>query len=241
MLMPMQIICLRTTRYSDTHAILSAYSRQGGRVSFLVPAGNGREAGRRRAVLMPLSVVDCVADIRPGREIHGMREPRSSVPMHSVRANPIKNAMAAFMAEFLGMVLREGQSDAALFEFVLSSVRVLESVEAKRLANFHICFLLKIGLFIGIEPDWGSYASGRVFDMVDSVYRAGVPLHGHFLTPSESEAAYKISRICYRNMHLFVMNRRMRRQVLDFILQYYSLHYAGMGGLKSLDVLAALF
>ncbi|MDE6153062.1 MAG: recombination protein O N-terminal domain-containing protein, partial [Muribaculaceae bacterium] len=46
-------IALRTVRHSDRHSILSAYTRQRGRMSFLIPAGNGREATRRRAMLMP--------------------------------------------------------------------------------------------------------------------------------------------------------------------------------------------
>ena len=39
---PLDCIALRTVRYSDRNSILTAYTRQAGRLSFLVPAGTGR-------------------------------------------------------------------------------------------------------------------------------------------------------------------------------------------------------
>lgn len=241
MLTQMEIIALRTTRYSDSSAILSAYSRSGGRVSFMVSAGGGREATRRRALLMPLSVVECVADVRPGRTVHGMRDPRGLVALNSVRSNPLKNAMASFLAEILGIVLREGQADEALWLYVRGAIEALEELPGSRVANFHICFLLKLCRFLGIEPDWDSWGEGKLFDMVDGVYRFSAPLHRHYLTPDESRAAYMLGRMGFGNMHKYKFNRRVRREILDVIMRYYSLHYAGMGGIKSLDVLASLF
>ena len=241
MLVPMEIIALRTTRYSDNSAILGAYSREGGRMSFVIPAGNGREATRRRALLMPLGLVECVADMRPGRTIHGMRDPRAIVPLSSVRTNPLKNAMASFLAEFLGLVLREGQADEGLWGYVRGAIEALEALPGNRIANFHICFLLRLCRFIGIEPDWESWEKGKVFDMLDAVFRYLAPMHRHYLTPGDSEAGYMMSRMTFANMHRFKLNRNQRHQILGEVMRYYSLHYAGMGGLKSLDVLASLF
>ncbi|MDE7025491.1 MAG: DNA repair protein RecO C-terminal domain-containing protein [Paramuribaculum sp.] len=237
----MEIIALRTTRYSDSSAILGAYSRQGGRMSFLVPAGGGREATRRRALLMPLGVVECVADIRPGRAIHNMREPRAVLPLSSVRCNPLKNAVASFLAEVLGLVLREGHSDEALWGYVRGAIEALEALPGDKVANFHICFLLRLSRFIGVEPDWESWGDGKLFDLVDAVYRSSAPMHKHYLTPDESRVAYILSRMTFVNMYRFRLNRVQRRQIIDVIMRYYSLHYTGMSGLKSLDVLVSLF
>lgn len=241
MLVRMEIIALRTTRYSDSSAILSAYSRSGGRVSFMVSAGSGREATRRRALLMPLGVVECVADVRPGRSIHGLREPRGLFAQSSLRGNPLKNAMASFLAEVLGLVLREGQADEGLWLYVRGAIEALEAMPGMRVANFHICFLLRLCRFLGIEPDWESWGDGKLFDMVEATYRYSAPLHRHYLTPEESRGAYMLSRMSFGNMHKYKLNRRVRREILDAIMRYYSLHYAGMSGLKSLDVLAELF
>ena len=241
MLTPTEIIALRATRYSDTSAILSAYSRTGGRMSFMMPASAGREATRRRALLMPLGLVECVADVRAGRSVHGMRDPRAILPLSSIRSNPLKNAMASFLAEFLTYVLREGQPDEALWLYIRRSIEALEAIPGNRVANFHICFMMRLCRFIGIEPDWEGYAPGKVMDLVDGVFRLSPPLHRHYLSPDHSSLAHLLSRMTFANMHRFMFNRRQRREILDEILRYYSLHYTGMGGIRSLDVLADLF
>ncbi len=58
MLRTLNLIPLRVIPYSDRNSILSAYSRELGRVSFVVPAGAGREARRRRALLMPMRYIN---------------------------------------------------------------------------------------------------------------------------------------------------------------------------------------
>ncbi|MDE7154739.1 MAG: recombination protein O N-terminal domain-containing protein, partial [Muribaculaceae bacterium] len=58
MLRPVKCIILRTVRYNDKSSIVTVYSRELGRMSFVSPAGASREATRRRALLMPLSVID---------------------------------------------------------------------------------------------------------------------------------------------------------------------------------------
>lgn len=210
-------------------------------MSFMVPAGNGREAARRRALLMPLGMVECVADIRPGRTIHGMREPAPLFSQSSLRGNPLKNALSSFLAELLALVLREGQADEALWLYIRGAIEALEHLPGARVANFHICFLLKLSRFLGIEPGWDSWGEGKLFDLLDAVYRHSAPLHRHYLSPHDSRVARELSRMTFANMHLFKLNRNSRRQILDEIMRYYSLHYAGMNGLKSLDVLGGLF
>ena len=70
MLRSLHCVALRTIKYNEKHSILSAYSLELGRVSFLLPAGSGREAARRRALMMPLGTFECVADIRHGQDIY---------------------------------------------------------------------------------------------------------------------------------------------------------------------------
>ena len=234
-------MALRTIRHSEKHSILTAYSPECGRVAFAVPAGAGREASRRRALLMPLGLVECVADITAGREVHTMRDVRALVPLHGIHAHPVKSAIALFVAELLGIVLREGPPDEALFAYIRYSVIELDGVVPSRGANFHLCFLYGLGRFLGIEPYTDNYREGMVFDMQDGCYRLSPPMHRNYLPPAESAVVAAMARMDYANMHLFKMSRQERNAVLDGILRYYSLHYSALGSLKSLDVLRVLF
>lgn len=233
-------IALRTIKYNERHSILSAYSLELGPVSFLVSAGTGREAARRRALMMPLGLFECEAQSRHAQDLLTMSEPRPLVVLHGIHSNPVKSAITMFMAEVLSVVLRESEPDNALWAFLKQSVECLND-STESVANFHICFLYRLGRFIGIEPDVSTYEPGRVFDMADGVFRVSAPIHSRFLLPEQSAVLVMLSRITYNNMHRYRFTRENRQELLALMLEYYTLHYASLSSLKSLDVLTALF
>lgn len=237
----LRIIALRTVRYNDKHSILAAYSREAGRISFLIADGNGREATRRRSLLQPLGVLECVADIVVGREICRMSEPRPLVPLPGLRSNPLKAAVAIFLTDLLAAALRESQPDAAMFDFIAASVARLDITPTERLANFHICFIMGLGRCLGIEPDTSGYAPGAVFDMADATFRRSAPMHSDFLVGENAAAVASLARMTYDNMHLYRFTRAQRLELLEGMLRFLSLHHAPMGAVKSLDILRTLF
>lgn len=240
MLTPIHAICLRTVRYSDRNNILTLYTRERGRLSVLMPAGSGREAARRRALTMPLSMVEGVADIRSGQELASVRDLRAMVALPMVHADPVKMSMAMFLTELLGVVLPEGEADVMLFDFLADAVAALDSV-ADGNANFHLAFLYRLGRFIGIEPDTGTYRPGAVFDMLEGVFRTTPPLHRHFLTGADADAVVMLSRMRWDNLRAFRLNRHDRRRILSVMLDYYGLHYTRLAGMRSVEILGELF
>lgn len=236
----LHLIALRTIRHNERHNILTAFSLESGRMAFAVSAGTGRAASRMRALLMPLSLVECEAYIKPGRDIHTMANIRSIATLHGIHSHPVRSAIALFVAEVLGCVLRDGPPDSLLWRFIADGIAVLDRLPPSRLANFHICFLSRLASVIGIFPDIGSYSDGMVFDMADGRFRMTPPLHPHFFSAAESRAVPMLGRLNYRTMHLWRLSRDQRQSILDGILEYYSIHHASLTGLKSLEVLRSL-
>ena len=237
----LNIIVLRTIHHSERHDILTAYSREAGRIAFAIPAGNGREAARRRALLMPLGIIECVADMKPGREIHLMKDPRPLRPLHGLRMHPIKSAIAMFVAEILAVIVRDGPADQLLFDYIIRNVVALDMMDSPGVANFHICFMVGLSRILGIEPDVTGYRPGMVFDLMDGRFRQTPPLHSHYLEPSLSHNVATLMRMNLTNLHLYKMNHVQRNEMLDVILKYFSLHYAALSSLRSLDVVRDLF
>ena len=145
-----------------------------------------------------------------------------------------------FMAELLGTVLTESQEDAALYAFLVDSIERFDSM-SRGVANFHLAFLYRLGRYIGIEPDVSTYAPGRVFDMVDGTFRSSPPLHRRFLPPEDAATVALLSRMTWDNLAAFRFSRNQRNSTLTAILEYYTLHYAALSGLNSLDVMRRLF
>lgn len=237
----LHIIALRTIRHSDSRSILTAYSREHGRMSFAVPAGKGRSASRISALTMPLSFIECTADVRPGREISTLRSPAPALALTTVHSNPLKQMTAMFLAEILAVILRESQGDEAVFRFIENAVRLLDIAEGRSLANFNLWFLYNLGRLLGIEPDTSTYAPGSLLDLRDGVWRAGMALHPDVANAVESSAVWRLSRMTVTNMHLFRYTRQERNMLLDGILRYYTMHLVSLSGLKSLDILRSMF
>lgn len=241
MLKQLHCIALRTVKYNDRNNILTAYSLEEGRVALLVSAGGSKEARRRRAMTMPMSFFECVADMRPDRDISAMADVRPSMPLPELFANPVKVTVALFVAELLGVVLRESQEDSMLFNFLRYAAMQLDSADPPRTANFPIHFLFRLGRFIGIEPDTSTYRQGRIFDMLDGTFRDSAPLHRRYLDGNDAEAVYMLSRMTWDNYGLFRFNREQRRRILASTIDYYTAHYTSLASLNSLDVMRELF
>lgn len=238
--MNLHLIALKTTKYSDTQTILTAFSREHGRVSLSLPAGAGKAAARMRALTMPLSVVECVSERRAGREIMPLRQAAQSVPLATLHSDPVKQMMAMFLAEVLSVTLQGGEADGPLFDFIVAGIRLLDAADSRRTANFHICFLMILGRHLGIEPDTSTYAPGAVFDIADGRWRTTAPLNRGYLLPADAEVAFRLSRMTFANMHRFRFNRAERNAIVDRVLEYYSVHYVSMRHLHSLDILRAM-
>ncbi len=240
MFQTLSCIALRTVKHSDRHSILSAYSRQRGRISLLVPAGNGREAARRRAMLMPGNRFSCVADLRDDGRIPPMRDVMSRGHSPATTGDPVKGAVTLFLVDFLNTLMRDSMPDESMFDFIDSMLEHY-TVMKRGSANFHLLFLIKLAHFAGIEPDLSTYRQGRVFDLIDGVFRDSAPLHGRFLDRNESESTVKLMRMNLRNISLYQLSATDRNTILDYILQYYNLHFASLQSIKSIDILRELF
>ena len=235
-------IALRTVKYDDRRSIVTAWSAERGRVAFLVPSGASREARRRRALMMPLSLFEGEADIRPGHDLLSLRDVRPSRVLASLSGDPAKAVVAMFLAEVLERVLREAPADSLLTEFIFQSVGALDGLErAVGVANFPLVFLYKLGRFLGIEPDAGLWRPGRIFDLQGGQFRASAPLQGRWIEADEARFVHLLGRLDYSTASRLGIPRGDRRKALDTILEYYSLHYVRLTDLHSLPVVQEIF
>ncbi|MCD8387299.1 MAG: recombination protein O N-terminal domain-containing protein [Bacteroidales bacterium] len=234
-------LALRTIKYSDSTSIATVWTDRLGRLSVAVPAGAGREARRRRAIMMPLGVFDAIAITRHGRELATLADVRPLVQSPAASGDPVRASMAMFLSEFLYTVLKESVADPYLCMFLADSVKLMGECSRPALANFHLYFLYRLGHFLGIEPDVGTYHTGSYFDIKEARFTPTAPLHPLQLPPDEAAAVKLLSRIQPRSLALWRMSRSQRRRVLDGILQFYSVHCAQVSDLPSLALLREMF
>ncbi len=234
-------VVLRTVRHNDQHTIVRLYTPDLGAIGCLTPAGNGKEACRRRGMLIPLSRIRCVVSISPGRELHRLRDVQVvDQSLLAILSHPVKGALAQFIADLLDAVLREPQPDAVMYEFISLVGRELAATE-KGVANYHLLTLLRLAHHLGIEPDWGEYRRGWWLDEVEGTFRGTPPMHGHFATPAESRVLTAMHRLGAAGLGKLRLNSEQRNYFVDRVIEYYRLHDIRVGRLQSLGILRQLF
>ncbi len=237
MLIPVECIALRTVRLSDSKNLLSAWCRQAGRITFVVPSGSSREARRRRAITSPLSTFEGVCDFHSTRDIQSIRDvmPLPGSPAMSPSA---LNAMTAmFLAEVLDLLLSKSPPDDELSDFLFGSVALFAGMRGRAAANFHIAFLYALAHYIGIAPDTDGYSRGSVFDLREGRFNPSAPLHADRVEGDEARMMMLLCCTPLARSGRLPLTRDSRNRALDVILRYFSLHLTPLTSLKSLDVL----
>lgn len=233
-------VVLRAVRHSDARWVVTLLTRQRGPLAFLVSMGTTAGSRRRRAVLMPMNVIELEGDIRPNRSLHTMRGAQAMFPLPSLSQHPVKIIMAQLMAEVLTAATRDEQHDPLLYDFTRYSAMALEAADERgmTLANFHLAFLVGLTRFVGIEPDFTDVAAGATFSLEEGRVAWGTP---NTLSPTETAFAARLARINYRTSRLFRLSRRERNDILDGILRYYTLHGVPLSSLRTVSLAREIF
>ncbi len=231
-------IILHTTKYNDTASIVCIYTRDFGRVSYMVYGVGRKKAVVRSSFLQPLTLIELEVRHVPGKDIQQIKEIRVLYPFSSIYENPVKNALALFLAEVLFKSLRQTEPDETLFLFLENSIQQLDCNHAG-VQNFHLVFLQKLTRFLGFEANIDE--SGGYFDLLNGVILKNKPAHIHFLKPESTNQFMKLRESDYTTLEKLILSRESRIELLKNLLEYYRLHIPEFNNINSLAVLQSLF
>lgn len=240
MLHKTQAVVLSINKYNDRFSIVNLFTRDFGRVAYLLPRSSSKQSKLNHILFSPLSLLNVEVEHQPTRDIQRLKEAQRLTLLYDIGTDMTKISIVFFLSEFLTKVVRESDNCMLMFEYIKNSIQVLEETKVG-LANFHLTFLLGLTRFLGIYPNLDDYTEGCYFDLINGDFTNTSPTHQHFLKGNECVYLNKLSRINYSNMHLFKLSRRDRNNIVEILIIYYRLHVYEFPNLKSLDVLGELF
>jgi len=225
MLIKTRGIALSYIKYRETSIIARIYTEEFGLQAYIVNGVRSKNARTKMAFFQPLSLLDLVVYHNKKKDIQRLSEIKFLENLHSIPLNIRKVAIAIFIAEFLGRLLREDEDNAVIFQFLHQAVINLERQERGN-ANFHLIFLLKLSHYIGIKP----------LSATSLAHEVNSPILG-------SQAKLDLlGRLMGADYHEEInMVHEDRNQLLDTILNFYRYHFDYIGECKSLPVLRAVF
>lgn len=234
-----QGIVLSISKYNDTFSIVHIFTRDFGRVPYMLPLKGGKKSKIKMSYFSPLSVLSLEVEHMPLREIQRIKDAQPLLHLFDLRNNITKISLSFFMSDFLSKILRETNDNELIFNYLKQSIEFLEEL-SDGLANFHLAFIFGLTRFLGIYPNLEDYLPGSVFDLMNGGFVSGVPIHKYYIPKKQAVYLTVFRRINYGNMHLFKMSKDDRSLIIDYMLNYYRLHLYNFSDIKSLDVLKSL-
>lgn len=240
MVIKTKAVVLHVVKFGDNQLIVDFLTEALGRLSFMVRLPKSAKAKVKRQYFQPLSVLSIEFDYRPKASLQRIKDVFIAVPFTDIPVSPYKMSMVMFLSEFLYYTTRNEQENVPLFGFLESSLQWLD-LAREGFANFHIVFMIRLTLFLGIVPNVEDASQGGCFDLSEGKFVASAPVHSMFLSKDDSLRMRDLMRLRYQTMHLYTMSRQERNRCVEVIIRYYRLHMPDFPELKTLPILKELF
>lgn len=140
-------IVLARRNYGEADRILSVYTKNHGRISYLAK-GVRRPESRKRGHIEVFSQIRFQASRGKGLDL--ITEVETVENFSSIRKNLKKVSLAYYFIEVVGRITREGQSHPELYYLLLKYLNQLKS--AKELKALRLDFILRLLTVLGFWP-----------------------------------------------------------------------------------------
>lgn len=235
-----EAIILHVSKYGDNKLIVNTFTKHYGRVSYSVVIPSSRNKVSALPYCQPLfqNEVEYVGANNTG--IFKASRITPAVTYSTIPFSPAKTAVAMFLAEVLSRVLSFSEQNEEMYNYISTSLRVLDSPDYKG-KNFHLKFLLQLAKYMGFYPG-NRYSEGRpCFDISKSMFeedRPGVP---HLIRPPYGKIFSTILDTDIIHCEDIEMSGNDRSYLLERVIEYYGYRFDNMNNIRSLDVLQTIF
>ncbi len=148
-------IVLAVQRKSDTTSLVHLYTREYGRVLYMVYGGRGgrkRSGGVNMNMLTPLSWVDIEGRELPGQTLHSLVSAQLHYVPNHLPVDIKRQCLAMFMAEALYKTLKHPLSDERVFDYLCGQIVELDTGDSIEHIAGHFVSRLSELLGYGGEP-----------------------------------------------------------------------------------------
>jgi DNA repair protein RecO (recombination protein O) len=233
-------IVLHQIKYTDSGIVAQLYTRKYGRQSFLIRGIRNKKAGRHNVFFQPMFILELVAYNKESRTMQTIKEFSVSYTPSDIHSNIKKSCVAIFLGEVLTSVLREESPNEELFDFIEESIIYFDRC-IDGYANFHIAFLAGLSSYLGFEPAKRVSAGDHFFDMMNGIFVPFPPLNGNYASREVSQVLSVFFSSSYEQIKDISLTGSLRNEVLETLVNYYSLHLPGLRKIRSLEVLKEVF
>jgi DNA repair protein RecO (recombination protein O) len=232
-------IVLRRFSYGDNSKIAHIYTREFGKQSYLIFGGKSRKNKTDR-LLQPMYVLDMQTYHKENRELHKIKEIGPEFSLKSIPFEFEKTAICQFLAELINKTQRDNESDELLFDFLQSTVELLDD-SSEKTANFSPAFMVKYSKFLGLLPANNFSESQNTLDLQSGRFITGRPQHKNFLSGEAAYITNELTNLPFTDFSEISIKKTIRSQIITGFINYFNFHLNRPGKINSLEILTDVF
>ncbi len=232
-------IILYTTKYSDTSLITKIYTSHFGLQSYIINGVRSKKSKNKASLFQPMALVELVVSDSGKGKLQRISEISNQHPYNDIPYNIVKSSIAIFLNEILYKTLKEEHADEEMFEFIKSSLLILD-LKNDNCFNFHIHFLVQLSRFLGFYPQGNYSKETSFFDLKEGRFVQNIPSHSIYMAPENAVLLDELTKLNYESLSLLNINKIQRKALLQEMIRFYQLHISSIGDIKSVEVLEEL-
>lgn len=175
MLVKTEAVVLALQKHTDTSSILHLYTREQGRVQYIVYGRKGatrqKKAGVSTNIFSPLSLVEITADSNLSRTLPTLKSASLIYVPSRISGDMTRQCIALFIAEALYKTLKHPMEDQVVFDYIVEVIRELDLADS--VEHIPSCFLTRLSELLG----YGGEPMEELSDMKSVGLLEGVGLY----------------------------------------------------------------
>jgi DNA repair protein RecO (recombination protein O) len=227
-------IVFKSSEYGESSLVVQIYTELFGMQSYMINSVRKKHARIHSNIFQPLTPVDLVVYHKERKGLQRISEIRPHPPLASIPFDINKSSMVFFLDEVLYKSIKEVESNTSLFGFIFNSVQWLDN-PLNNGNDFHLLFLIKLSRYLGFSPTLNYNEERCIFNLKEGQFQETLPNHPHFISGRLSQCMAEMIDKEYSNSSALSLSER--RMLIDFLIEYYTLHVEGFGNIKSHKVL----
>jgi DNA repair protein RecO (recombination protein O) len=237
-------IVLRTVKYGESSVIVAIYTEIFGLQSYLVNGvrSSGKKGSGKANLFQPGVILDLVVYHNELKQLQRLKEFKWDYLYKHILQDVIKNTVVLFMVELLSKCLKQPEENPDLFYFMEDALLHLDEGDDKTVAAYPLFFLVQLTYFLGIPPQVATGAQLQetvlFFDLKEGFFTSSIPDHHHYIQQPHTASLAGLLQVRKPGELAEVpLNGDSKRKLMGAMEEYYQLHIADFGTLRTVPIL----
>jgi DNA repair protein RecO (recombination protein O) len=233
-------IILRTVKYGETSIITTVYTELFGVQSYIVKGvrQTSKKTSSKANYFQPATVLQMEVYHHQQKQLQFIKEYQLAVNYQTLFYDVVRNAIAVFVVEVIQHTLKQPEANPDLYDLLESTLIAIDAGSATTVANIPLYFILQLATALGFQIQGNFSEQTRVLNLQEGFFEMQEPLHNNFLKDEMAAIVSVLQQTCsISDLEKIALNQQKRRELLQALQLYLSLHVQDFGTLKSFQIL----